>query len=136
MIVSKKVGICALMSEARQLARTSGAPTHCNLPRPECSERMPIQCLVDLLHLGALVVVIFEGRQLVNVISLVVVLNGKAQFDHAVDARGESSRLFERKAGGKKRGLEEQVHEILDCLVALVSSGLGLKLLHDRVLGV
>merc|ERR1712205_213448 len=75
---------------------------------------------VDLLHLGALIVVLLEGRQLLDVIRLVVVLDGEAELDHAVDAAGEGGGLVEREARGEQRGLEEQVDEVLDRLVALV----------------
>merc|ERR1712159_868087 len=77
--------------------------------------------LIDLLHL---------------VVRLVVVLNGQAKLDHAVDAAGKGGGLVEREARGEERRLEEQVDKVLDGLVTLVSSGLRLELLHDRVLGV
>merc|ERR1712093_525053 len=72
--------------------------------------------LVDLLHLGALVVVVLERRQLVHVVRLVVVLDGEAELDHAVDARGEGGRLLEREARGEERRLEEEVDQVLDRL--------------------
>merc|ERR1712166_286003 len=58
------------------------------------------------------------------------------ELDHAVDAAGEGGGLVEREARGEQRGLEEQVHQVLDRLVALVGGALGLELLHDAVLGV
>merc|ERR1719426_300375 len=80
---------------------------------------------IDLLHLRALVVVLLERRQLLNVLRLVVVLDREAELDHAVDAASESGRLVEREARRQQRRLEEQVDEVLDRLVALVSSRLG-----------
>merc|ERR1712127_874111 len=101
----------------RPPASTEG-PMHYTRRRPE-SVGMG-GALVDLLHLGGL---------------LVVLLDGEAELDHAVDAAGEGGGLVEREARGEQRGLEEQVHEVLDRLVALVGGALGLELLHDRVLG-
>ena len=85
--------------------------------------------LIDLLHLGALIVVLLERWQLLDVIGLVVVLNGETELDHAVDAAGEGGGLVEREARGEERGLEKQVDQVLDGLVALVGGGLlGLQL--------
>merc|ERR1712224_432613 len=67
--------------------------------------------LIDLLHLGALIAVLLEGRQLLHVVGPVVVLNGQAELDHAVDPAREGGRLVEREARGEQRGLEEQVDE-------------------------
>mmetsp|Transcript_2822 Transcript_2822/g.5959 ORF Transcript_2822/g.5959 Transcript_2822/m.5959 type:complete len:300 (+) Transcript_2822:299-1198(+) len=92
--------------------------------------------LIDLLHLGALVVVFLQRGKLLHIIRLIVLLDGEAKLDHAVDAASESRWLVQREARGEQRGLEEQVDEILDRLVALVGGGLGLELLHDRVLRV
>merc|ERR1712224_681623 len=77
--------------------------------------------LIDLLHLRA---------------AIVVVLDREAELDHAVDARGERGGLVEREARREERGLEEEVDEVLDRLVALVRRRLRLELLHDRVLRV
>merc|ERR1712224_410768 len=77
--------------------------------------------LIDLLHLRA---------------AIVVVLDREAELDHAVDARGERGGLVEREAQREERGLEEEVDEVLDRLVALVRRRLRLELLHDRVLRV
>merc|ERR1712224_376252 len=68
--------------------------------------------LIDLLHLGALIAVLLEGQ---------------AELDHAVDAAREGGRLVEREARGEQARLEEQVHQVLDGLVALVGGGLGLE---------
>merc|ERR1719460_1115120 len=95
----------------------------------------PLARSVHLLHLGALVAVLLEGRQLLDVVRLVVVLDGEAELDHAVDAAGEGGRLVEREAGGEQRGLEEQVHQVLDGLVPLVRRRLGLELLHEGAQG-
>merc|ERR1712216_656724 len=92
--------------------------------------------LIDLLHLAALVAVLLKRRQLLDVVGLVVVLDGEAELDHAVDAAGKGRRLVEREAGSQEARLEEQVDEVLDGLVALVGGGLGLELLHDAVLRV
>merc|ERR1712125_226308 len=78
--------------------------------------------LIDLLHLGALVA------------GLVIVLDGEAELDHAVDAAREGGRLVEREARCEERRLKEQVDRVLDRLVALVGRSLRLELLHDRVL--
>merc|ERR1719408_1241654 len=91
---------------------------------------------IDLLHLRALVVVLLERRQLLHILGLVVVLDREAELDHAVDAAGEGGRLIEREARRQEGRLEEEVDEVLDGLVALVGGGLGLELLHDRVLRV
>merc|ERR1719164_289063 len=82
--------------------------------------------LVDLLHLGGLIAILLERWQLLNVVRLVVVLDGEAELDHAVDAAGKGRGLVEREARGEERRLEEQVHEVLNRLVALVGGGLGL----------
>ena len=93
--------------------------------------------LIDLLHLRAAIVVVLEGRELLDVlVALVVVLDREAELDHAVDARGERGGLVEREARREERGLEEEVDEVLDRLVALVRRRLRLELLHDRVLRV
>merc|ERR1719371_10924 len=82
-------------------------------------------------------VVVLEGRELLDVVvALVVVLDREAELDHAVDARGERGGLVEREARREERGLEEEVDEVLDRLVALVRRRLRLELLHDRVLRV
>ena len=47
--------------------------------------------LIDFLHLGALIAVLLERRQLLDIVSLIVVLNGEAELDHAVDAAGEGA---------------------------------------------
>merc|ERR1719454_1036182 len=95
----------------------------------------PLQS-IDLLHLRALIAVLLERRELLDVAGLVVVLDREAELDHAVDAAREGRRLVEREARREERRLEEEVDEVLDGLVALVGGGLGLELLHDRVLRV
>merc|ERR1719267_56931 len=92
--------------------------------------------LVDLLHLGALVAVLLEGRQLLDIVRLVIVLDRETELDHAVDAAREGRRLVEREARREQRRLEEEVHKVLDGLVTLIRGGLGLELLHNRVLRV
>merc|ERR1712224_1119868 len=93
--------------------------------------------LIDLLHLRAAIVVVLEERELLDVLgALVVVLDREAELDHAVDARGDRGGLVEREARREERGLEEEVDEVLDRLVALVRRRLRLELLHDRVLRV
>merc|ERR1719311_253016 len=94
------------------------------------------ECLVDLLHLRRLVAVLLERRQLLAILVLVVVLDGEAELDHAVDAARERGRLVEREARGEQRRLEEQVNEVLYRFIAFIRCGLGLELLHDRVLRV
>merc|ERR1719382_1821130 len=102
-----------------------------HLPRPA---RPPTSSSsVDLLHLARLVIVLLERRQLLALTLLVVVLNRETELDHAVDAPGEGGGLVEREARRERRRLEEQVHQVLDRLVALVGRRLGLELLHDRV---
>mmetsp|Transcript_23684 Transcript_23684/g.67877 ORF Transcript_23684/g.67877 Transcript_23684/m.67877 type:complete len:618 (-) Transcript_23684:487-2340(-) len=96
----------------------------------------PLARSVHLLHLGALVAVLLEGRQLLDVVRLVVVLDREAELDHAVDAAGKGGGLVEREARGEEGRLEEQVDQVLDRLVALVGGRLRLELLHDRVLRV
>jgi len=54
--------------------------------------------LIDLLHLAALIAVLLERRQLLDVIRLVVVLNGEAKLDHAVDAASKGGGLVKREA--------------------------------------
>merc|ERR1719454_1509720 len=95
----------------------------------------PLQS-IDLLHLRALIAVLLERRELLDVAGLVVVLDREAELDHAVDAAREGRRLVEREARREERRLEEEVDEVLDGLVALVGGGLRLELLHDRVLRV
>jgi len=93
--------------------------------------------LIDLLHLGGGLVSALDGLKLRKVFILFVVINnGQAELDHAVDAASELGRLFEREAGGKKRGVEQQPDKILDGLVGLVGVALGLELGHDRVVRV
>merc|ERR1712025_1267405 len=93
-----------------------------------------LQRLIDLLHLRALIAILLERRELLDIVGLVVVLDREAKLDHAVNAAREGRRLIEREARGEERRLEEQVDEVLDGLVPLVGGGLGLELLHDRVL--
>merc|ERR1719263_2430521 len=58
--------------------------------------------LIDLLHLARLVAVLLERRQLLAVLVLVVVLDGEAELDHAVDAAGKGGGLVEREARGEQ----------------------------------
>merc|ERR1712146_242795 len=57
-------------------------------PQTGRGEKTPLakMRLIDLLHLGALVAVLLEGRQLLDIVRLIVVLNREAELDHAVDA--------------------------------------------------
>merc|ERR1719258_657209 len=112
------------------------ATSHRIIEAAETSSTGRTIALIDLLHLRALIAVLLERRQLLNIIRLVVVLNREAELNHAVDAAREGRRLVEREARGEERRLEEEVDEVLDRLVALVGGGLRLELLHDRVLRV
>merc|ERR1712224_340025 len=60
-------------------------------------------------------------------VALVVVLDREAELDHAVDARGERGGLVEREARREERGLEEEVDEVLDRLVALFAADFALS---------
>eukprot|EP00657_Telonema_sp_P-1_P009156 TRINITY_DN332_c0_g1_i3.p2 TRINITY_DN332_c0_g1~~TRINITY_DN332_c0_g1_i3.p2 ORF type:complete len:587 (+),score=293.64 TRINITY_DN332_c0_g1_i3:233-1993(+) len=60
----------------------------------------------------------------------------KAKLDHAVDALGVGSGVLEVEAGGEEGGVEEQVDEVLDGLVALVGVDALAQLLDDGVVGV
>merc|ERR1712017_39494 len=91
------------------------------------------QQLVDLLHLGALIVL--ERREVIIVldVSLIVLVDAKAELDHAVDAAGEGGWLVQGEAGGEEGGVEQQPDEVLDSLVVLVLLGTGAESIHDRV---
>ena len=79
--------------------------------------------LVDHLH-GALtlVVITVEGREVLHVVLIIVVVNGKTELDETVDTRGEGGRLIEGEAGGEEGGVVEEPDEVLDGLV----TGIGL----------
>merc|ERR1712017_2484 len=92
------------------------------------------QQLVDLLHLGALVVL--ERREVIIVLvlrDLVVLVNGEPELDHAVDAAREGGGLVERETGGEQGGVEEEPDEVLDGLVVLVLLGAGTEGVDDWV---
>merc|ERR1712017_15859 len=92
------------------------------------------QQLVDLLHLGALVVL--ERREVIIVLvlrDLVVLVNGETELDHAVDAASEGGGLVERETGSEEGGVEEEPDEVLDGLVVLVFHGAGTEGVDDRV---
>mmetsp|Transcript_17764 Transcript_17764/g.57462 ORF Transcript_17764/g.57462 Transcript_17764/m.57462 type:complete len:716 (-) Transcript_17764:251-2398(-) len=94
--------------------------------------------LVDLLHARALVHVLLEGGHvaLVVLLEVIVLVDAEAELDHAVDAGAEGVGVVEREARGEHGGLEQQEHEILDGLVALVRVAALLELRHDGVVGV
>merc|ERR1711907_871347 len=90
--------------------------------------------LIDLLHLGALVVL--ERREVIIVlidISLVVLIDAETELDHAVDAASKGGRLVQGEAGGEQRGVEQQPDEVLHGLVVLVLIGTGTEGVDDRV---
>merc|ERR1712017_71976 len=91
------------------------------------------QQLVDLLHLGALIVL--ERREVIIVldVSLIVLVDAKAELDHAVDAAGEGGWLVQGEAGGEEGGVEQQPDEVLHRLVVLVLISTGAQCVDDRV---
>merc|ERR1719313_1970815 len=66
----------------------------------------------------------------------VVLVDGEAELDHAVDAPGEGVGLVQGEARGEERGLEEEEHQVLHGLVALVGLGALAELVHDGVVRV
>lgn len=62
--------------------------------------------------------------------ALVIIIDGEAKFDHAVDAASELSGLIQVEARCQERGVEEQPDQILHCLVGLVCSRLLPQLLN------
>mmetsp|Transcript_40565 Transcript_40565/g.79943 ORF Transcript_40565/g.79943 Transcript_40565/m.79943 type:complete len:755 (+) Transcript_40565:170-2434(+) len=92
--------------------------------------------LVDLLHLGGVLcgaLSLLERGEVCACLLLLVLVDAEAELDHPVDAGGELGRLLEGEPGGQEGGVEEEPDEVLDRLVGLVSRGLLLQLLHDRV---
>mmetsp|Transcript_36757 Transcript_36757/g.79203 ORF Transcript_36757/g.79203 Transcript_36757/m.79203 type:complete len:528 (+) Transcript_36757:116-1699(+) len=96
--------------------------------------------LIDLLHLAGLVrcsLHLLQRWQIVIISkALVIIIDGEAKFDHAVDAASELSGLIQVEARCQERGVEEQPDQILHCLVGLVCSCLLLKLNHNGMLWV
>jgi hypothetical protein len=66
--------------------------------------------------------VLLQRRQVIGVLVVKrnVLVDGETQLDHAVNAPAEGVGLIQREAGGEHRRLEEQQHQVLDGLVALV----------------
>merc|ERR1711904_96010 len=91
--------------------------------------------LIDLLHLGALIVL--ERREviivLISVIFLSSVVNAEAELDHAVDAASKGDRLIQGEARCEQGGVEQQPDKVLDSLVVLVLVGTCTESVDDGV---
>ena len=96
--------------------------------------------LVDHLH-GALtlVVIAVQGREVLNVVLIIIVIvvvDGKTKLDEAVDTRGEGGGLIEGEAGSEEGGVVQEPDEVLDGLVTGVGIGLLAEGGDDGVGGV
>ena len=60
----------------------------------------------------------------------VVLVDGEAELDHAVDARAKGVGLVQGEAAGQQRSLKQQQHQVLHRLVALVHVSALLQLLQ------
>merc|ERR1719486_1650244 len=89
--------------------------------------------LVDLLHLGALIVL--ERREVIVLILLnsIVLVDRQAELDHVVDAASEGGGLVKVEARGQERRVEKEPDEILDRLVVLVVVGALAESVDDGV---
>merc|ERR1719271_321877 len=85
---------------------TCSYQSHC---RPHF-KTLGVEQLVDLLHLGALIVL--EGWEII----VIVLIDAETELDHAVDAASEGGRLVEGEAGGEEGGVEEEPDKVLDGL--------------------
>mmetsp|Transcript_28972 Transcript_28972/g.61126 ORF Transcript_28972/g.61126 Transcript_28972/m.61126 type:complete len:729 (-) Transcript_28972:69-2255(-) len=96
--------------------------------------------LVDLLHSGAGVDVLLEGRHVVVLVleaeSVEVVVDGETELDHPVDSSSKGVRLVQAESRGEQGGFEEQEGQVLDGHVALVGLAALSELLDDGVVGV
>merc|ERR1719271_1704137 len=96
-----------------------------------------VEQLVDLLHLGALIVL--EGWEIIVIVLLlsgIILIDAETELDHAVDAAGEGGRLVEGEAGGEEGGVEEEPDEVLDGLIVLVLLSTATQSVDDGVRGV
>merc|ERR1712216_764617 len=91
--------------------------------------------LIDLLHLGALIVL--ERREviivLISVVFLSSVVNAETKLDHAVDAASKGDRLIQGEARCEQRGVKQQPDKVLDSLVVLVLVGTCTESVDDGV---
>merc|ERR1719482_1867402 len=85
--------------------------------------------LIDLLHLGALIVL--ERREVIIV--LISVVNAETKLDHAVDAASKGDRLIQGEARCEQRGVKQQPDKVLDSLVVLVLVGTCTESVDDGV---
>merc|ERR1712072_1129805 len=93
--------------------------------------------LVNLLHLGALIVLKWgQVIILILVLGCVVLVNAQAKLDHAVDAASKGGGLIEVEARGEQGGVEQEPDEILYGLVVLVLVGTSTQSIDDGVSGV
>jgi len=67
---------------------------------------------------------------------VVVLVDGQAQLDHAVDAACELSGFLQVEAAGEQTGVEQQPDEVAHGLVTPVRVRALLEFLNDLVLGV
>ena len=88
--------------------------------------------LVRSLSRGGSFVLLQGGKLLLDL----VVINGEAELDHAVNAGSEGGRLVKGEAGCQKGSVEQQPDQVSDRFVTPVLIGLLLELNDDGVLGV
>merc|ERR1711937_878426 len=92
--------------------------------------------LIDLLHLGSLLIFKLWKVVIIVIIDNVILINGQTQLDHAVNAGSKGGGLIQGEARGKHRGVEKEPDEVLDSLVILVLLGTGTESLNDSMAGV
>merc|ERR1719271_621726 len=96
-----------------------------------------VEQLVDLLHLGALLVL--EGWEIIVIVLLlsgIILIDAETELDHAVDAASEGGGLVEGEAGGEEGGVEEEPDKVLDGLIVLVLLSTATQSVDDGVRGV
>merc|ERR1712023_33110 len=89
--------------------------------------------LIDLLHLGALLILQLWQIIIVILIQSVILINRQTKLDHTVDARGEGGWLIQGEARGQHRGVEQQPDQVLHSLVVLVLLSTSAEGLDDSV---
>merc|ERR1712144_160717 len=98
------------------------------------SSHVSLAQLVDLLHLGALIVL--EGGHVIViliVVNNVILIDAKPKLDHPVDATSEGGRLVKSEPRGEEGGVEQEPDEVLDSLVVLVLVGTSAESVDDGV---
>merc|ERR1712144_35984 len=98
------------------------------------SSHVSLAQLVDLLHLGPLIVL--EGGHVIViliVVNNVILIDAKPKLDHPVDATSEGGRLVKSEPRGEEGGVEQEPDEVLDSLVVLVLVGTSAESVDDGV---